>query len=102
MQVVLSRSLCMTESSTAMATAAWVDLLVDKGILKGANRARNRRVAFLMALVLGCCVGAGIYVILGSAWALGVSAMGKAGVMGMFLFNKSRFERTAIEDRGGV
>lgn len=80
----------MTEISTAMATAAWVDLLVDKEILGRVNRKRNRRVAFLVALVLGCAIGAGIYVRVGSAWALGVSAMGKAVVTGLFLFNRRR------------
>lgn len=97
MQVVLSRSLQMTEISTAMATAAWVDLLVDKKIIKKVNRARNRRIAFLVALVVGCFVGAGIYVRVGSAWALGVSAIGKAAVTCMFLFNKSKFS-----EEGGV
>ncbi|PWY93224.1 hypothetical protein BO94DRAFT_423363, partial [Aspergillus sclerotioniger CBS 115572] len=52
-QVVMSRALRITEISTAMATAAWVDLLVDGRIWNRENRARNRRVGFLGCLVAG-------------------------------------------------
>ncbi|KAI0017658.1 hypothetical protein F4780DRAFT_583155 [Xylariomycetidae sp. FL0641] len=86
-QVVQSRSFKMTEISTAMATAAWVDLMIDPGIFKLKNRPRTRRVMFLIALVAGSLVGAGIYRAAGSAIALFVSAAGKAVVTGMYFFN---------------
>ncbi|KAJ4422796.1 hypothetical protein N0V82_002575 [Gnomoniopsis sp. IMI 355080] len=93
-QVVQSRSLRMTEISTAMATAAWVDLVIDPRLLvvrrrgsEGGNRPRNRRLAFLVTLVAGSLVGAGILRTAGSAVALFVSAGGKAVVTGMFFFN---------------
>lgn len=88
-QVIQSRSLCMTEISTAMATAAWVDLLIDPHLMavREPNRPRNRRLAFLVTLVLGSLVGAGIYRTAGSATAVFVSAGGKALVIFMYLFN---------------
>lgn len=88
-QVVQSRSLRMTEISTAMATAAWVDLLIDPHLMavREGNRPRNRRLAFLVALVAGSLVGAGMFRTAGSAVAIFVSAGGKAVVSGMFFFN---------------
>lgn len=98
-QVVQSRSLRMTEISTAMATAAWVDLLIDPRLMavRGEpNRPRNRRIAFLVVLVAGSLLGAGIYRTAGSAVAVFVSAGGKAVVTGMYLFNGA--EREKVEE----
>ena len=79
-QVVQSRNLSMTEISTAMATAAWVDLMIDPHLFSGfkGNKGRNRRVAFLLALVAGGLLGAAIYRFAGSAVAILVSGVGKA------------------------
>lgn len=86
-QVVQSRSLQMTEISTAMATAAWMDLMIDPGLFKLKNRPRTRRVLFLATLVLGSLAGAGIYRSAGSWVAILVSAAGKMVVTGMYFFN---------------
>lgn len=99
-QVVQSRSLRMTEISTAMATAAWVDLLIDPHLLavREKNRPRNRRLFFLVTLIVGSLAGAGIYKEAGSAVALFVSAGGKAVVTLMYFFNgaeKEKAERSA-------
>ncbi|KAK0618577.1 DUF1275 domain protein [Bombardia bombarda] len=75
-QVVQSRSLRMTEISTAMATAAWVDLVIDPNLLVLNNRPRTRRVAFLGSLVLGSLAGAYIYKTLGSPAAIAISGPG--------------------------
>lgn len=90
-QVVQSRGLAMAEISTAMATAAWVDLLIDPHLfaVRERNRPRNRRFAFLVALVAGSLAGAGIYKRAGSDVAIFVSAGGKALVTLMYLFNGS-------------
>jgi hypothetical protein len=77
----------MTEISTAMATAAWVDLLIDPHMFTLKNRPRNRRVCFLVALALGSLVGAGIYKTSGSAVAIFVSAGGKLLVTMLYFFN---------------
>ena len=86
-QVVQSRSLCMTEISTAMATAAWVDLVIDQKLFALKNRPRTRRVAFLFALVAGSLVGALIYREVGSPTAIAVSGGGKLLVTIMYLFS---------------
>jgi len=86
-QVVQSRSLAMTEISTAMATAAWVDLMIDPNLLALKNRPRTRRMAFLLSLGLGALLGAYIYKTAGSAVAILVSAAGKLLVTIMYLFN---------------
>ncbi|KAI1100480.1 hypothetical protein F4804DRAFT_336181 [Jackrogersella minutella] len=88
-QVVQSRSFRMTEISTAMATAAWVDLIIDPELLKSKNRPRTRRVLFLATLIMGALAGAGIYRSAGSWVAILVSAAGKMLVTGMYLFNSA-------------
>ncbi|KAL2122877.1 hypothetical protein VTJ04DRAFT_3332 [Mycothermus thermophilus] len=100
-QVVLSRALRMTEITTAMATAAWVDLLIDPALLAhpARNRPRNRRLGFLVALLLGTLCGAFVFRRLGSPAALMVSAAGKALVTGMFLVNPA--ERGKEVEREG-
>ncbi|KAI0516812.1 hypothetical protein F5B22DRAFT_606589 [Xylaria bambusicola] len=86
-QVVQSRSMKMTEISTAMATAAWVDLVIDPKLLHVKNRPRTRRLMFLVALIGGAILGAGIYRVAGSAVAVFISAAGKLAVTIMYLFN---------------
>ncbi|RWA13513.1 hypothetical protein EKO27_g1589 [Xylaria grammica] len=86
-QVVQSRSMKMTEISTAMATAAWVDLIIDPKLFHTQNRPRTRRVMFLLALAGGSLLGAGIYRAAGSAVAILISAAGKLVVTIMYLFN---------------
>lgn len=88
-QVVQSRSLSMTEISTAMATAAWVDLMIDKQLFTAENRPRTRRVAFLLCLALGALLGAVIYRTAGSATAVAVSGGGKLVVTGMYLLTRA-------------
>lgn len=99
-QVVQSRSLGCTEISTAMATAAWVDLLIDPRLLalSEPNRPRNRRLAFLASLVAGALVGAAMYRSAGSAVALFVSAGGKAVVIGMLWFHDAEREKAEAAD----
>ena len=88
-QVVQSRSLTMTEISTAMATAAWVDLMIDSKLFVADNRPRTRRVAFLLSLVAGALVGACIYRAAGSATAIAVSGAGKLLVTSLYWWNPS-------------
>lgn len=88
-QVVQSRSLATPEISTAMATAAWIDLMIDKKLLVWQNRPRTRRLAFLVALVLGALTGAFIFREAGSATAMAVSGAGKLVVTAMYAFSNA-------------
>ncbi|KAK4230650.1 hypothetical protein QBC38DRAFT_468456 [Podospora fimiseda] len=92
-QVVQSRSFKMTEISTAMATAAWVDLVIDKDLFKKQNRARNRRIAFLATLALGTLAGAFIFKTVGSPAALAVSGAGKGLVTLLWCFASGEREK---------
>lgn len=92
-QVVQSRSLAMSEISTAMATAAWIDLMIDSKLFALNNRPRTRRVAFLISLVLGALTGAFIYREVGSATAIAVSGAGKFLVTFMYAFAASDREQ---------
>ena len=100
-QVVLSRSLAMTEISTAMATAAWVDLVIDTNLGGVNNRSRNRRVAFLLALFAGSFAGAFMYRSVGSVSTLIVSAVGKLVVTVLFVFNESEAKEVAGKEIDG-
>ncbi|PSR97507.1 hypothetical protein BD289DRAFT_362290 [Coniella lustricola] len=103
-QVVQSRSLRMTEISTAMATAAWVDLLIDPHLMtvRHKNRPRDRRIAFLIALFAGSLVGAGIYKITSANIAIFVSGSGKAVVTSLYLFNVGEESKGQTEVTGDV
>lgn len=87
-QVAMSRSLKITEITTAMATAAFVDLVVDPGLMKLRNRLRNRRFLFIIMLSAGCFVGAFAQREVSSTLPLLLCAIGKAVVTLGFLFNR--------------
>lgn len=92
-QVAMSRRLGITEITTAMATAAYVDLVVDPKFLKWRNRPRNRRFLFLVTLIAGSFAGAFAYRALGGAFVLVLSGIGKAIVLGLFFVNPKMEER---------
>lgn len=86
-QVAMVRALRMTEITTAMATAAYIDLFIDKEIFKLHNRPRNRRILFLASLFAGSFAGAFAYARVSSAFALLISAVGKLLATASFLLN---------------
>lgn len=87
-QVAMARGLGITEITTAMATAAYVDLVADPKLLWKENRGRNRRVAFLAALTAGAFAGAFAHRAVNSAFGLLLSSIIKVGVMIAMAFNK--------------
>ena len=82
-----------------MATAAWVDLMIDPHLfqVRGTNRGRNRRISFLLALVAGGFLGATLYRFAGSDHALMVSAVGKMVVGMAYLFVPAEKHDDAIK-----
>lgn len=89
-QVASMRPLRIPEITTAMATAAWVDLVVDPKLLAVKNHSRDRRAMFLAALVVGSFAGAFMHISIGSSNALIVSAAGKLLVTVTLLFNREQ------------
>ncbi|KAH6705344.1 DUF1275 domain protein [Leptodontidium sp. MPI-SDFR-AT-0119] len=87
-QVVMVRALQMTEITTAMATAAYVDLFLDVKLFGKVNRRRDRRVLFLLSLVAGSFAGAFAYARVSSPFALLILAVGKLIVTVAFILNK--------------
>ncbi|KAF4948406.1 hypothetical protein FSARC_13751 [Fusarium sarcochroum] len=94
-QVASMRPFRIQEITTAMATAAWVDFVIDPNLLGLKNRPRDRRAAFLVALVAGSFAGAFMRSGIGSSNALIVSAAGKMLVTTTFLFNR---EETSVAE----
>jgi uncharacterized membrane protein YoaK (UPF0700 family) len=101
-QVAMSRGLKITEITTAMATAAYVDLLVDPNLCRRDNRSRNRRVMFLLMLAGGSFAGAFMNRSMGSAFALMISAIIKTLAMISLAFNRpmrqDQLDKMANED----
>jgi len=87
-QVASCRAMQVPEITTAMATAAWVDFIIDPKILVVSNRSRNRRALFLVFLVAGSFAGAFMQLRIGSGMALVVSAIGKSLAMGLLFVIK--------------
>lgn len=87
-QVAMSRGLKITEITTAMATAAYIDAVVDPHFFALNNRPRNRRVMFLVMLTAGCFAGAFAHRGVNSTFPITLCAIGKSVVMVAFLFNR--------------
>jgi hypothetical protein len=87
-QVAMSQFLKITEITTAMATAAYIDVVVDPGILRVRNRSRNRRAMFLVMLTAGCFAGAFAQRAVNSTFAILLCAVGKSIVTVLLLFNR--------------
>jgi len=87
-QVAMARGMQITDITTAMATAAYVDIFIDTEMFALKNRKRNRRVAFLLSLFAGSFAGAFAYRARGSAFALIVSGIGKALVTISLIANR--------------
>jgi uncharacterized membrane protein YoaK (UPF0700 family) len=98
-QVAMARGLQITEITTAMATAAYVDIFIDEKLFTKRNRRRNRRIAFLLSLFAGSFAGAFAYKAHGSAFALVVSGVGKAAVSISLMVNKGTMEDKKREFR---
>jgi uncharacterized membrane protein YoaK (UPF0700 family) len=104
-QVAMARGLQITEITTAMATAAYVDIFIDEDMFAKKNRKRNRRVAFLLSLFAGSFAGAFAYKVRGSPFALLISGIGKALVTVSLVVNKDMRGDEKIENDkkyGGV
>lgn len=106
-QVAMARGLKIVEITTAMATAAYVDLLVDPNLYSWHNRSRNRRAAFLTALTLGGFAGAYAHRGVNSAFSVLLSAILKTLVLIAFAFNKgapmeSLESKAAVKGSGKV
>lgn len=76
-QVGMVRALKITDITTAMATAAWIDVLIDPKCFAPLtqNRGRNRRVGFLLSLVVGSFIGAAAHAELGPGFAVILSLL---------------------------
>jgi len=88
-QLAMSRGVRIPEISTATASSAYVDLLVDPNLYAKHNRSRNRRIAFLFTLAMGCFAGAWAHKRYSSAATLAASGIIKLLVTVGFAFNKS-------------
>lgn len=95
-QVASMRPMRIQEITTAMATAAWVDLVIDKDLVVLKNHSRDRRALFLAALIVGSFAGAYMHVKIGSSNALFVSAAGKLLVTITLLLNRRNASDTYI------
>jgi uncharacterized membrane protein YoaK (UPF0700 family) len=93
-QVAMARGLKITEITTAMATAAYVDWLIDPRLFAKHNRGRNRRIAFLLMLAAGTFAGAYANKGISSAFALMLSAILKTVITISLFFNRPM----AVED----
>ncbi|RAL13161.1 YoaK family protein, partial [Aspergillus homomorphus CBS 101889] len=85
-QVAMGRALKVTDITTAMATAAYIDVVIDPKLFKVRNRMRNRRVLFLTMLTAGCFAGAAVEKVAGSCITLIMCGCCKVVVMVGFFF----------------
>jgi uncharacterized membrane protein YoaK (UPF0700 family) len=105
-QVAGARAMQLPEITTAMATAAWVDLVIDPKVLAVPNRSRDRRALFLVALIAGSFAGAFMRSRIGSPLGLVVSGIGKSLVTAAILVNRrqpdEQDETLAVSDSSAI
>ncbi|OIW22652.1 hypothetical protein CONLIGDRAFT_658085 [Coniochaeta ligniaria NRRL 30616] len=97
-QVAMTRPLNVPQITTAMATAAFVDLLIDPRLHAFKNRGRNRRFLFLLMLTTGAFAGAYAYARVGSPFTLLICAAVKTIVTVLVYFNVAE-SRSCVEGR---
>lgn len=89
MQVAAARAMQIPEITTAMATAAWVDLVIDARLLGLKNHSRDRRLLFLLMLVAGSLCGAFMHDRIGSPTAVVITGVIKFLVAFALLITKA-------------
>ena len=87
-QVALARTIDVPEITTAMVTSAYIDIAVGLHPLQLNHRPRNRRIFFILNLVLGSFIGASAYRYVGPSFAFLLAAMVKFVVSTAFFFNR--------------
>ncbi|OTA31220.1 hypothetical protein BTJ68_08966 [Hortaea werneckii EXF-2000] len=93
-QVASMRPMRVQEITTAMATAAWVDFVIDPDLFVFHNHSRDRRALFLLVLIVGSFVGAFCYKGIGSGNTLILSAVFKLVVTLSLLWNRKSAEES--------
>lgn len=88
-QVAMARTVDVPEITTAMVTSAYIDFLVDPKLLARHNRPRNRRLLFVLALLLGTFVGAAAYREVGPSFGLLLAGLSKIVVCALLFFNRA-------------
>ena len=101
-QIAGARAWEISEITTAMATAAWVDLVRDERFWWLDNRSRNLRVAFFIALVAGCALGAFALNWMGPAHTLGASVALKSLAQFLMLFASAKVDKACDDPDGDV
>jgi uncharacterized membrane protein YoaK (UPF0700 family) len=88
-QVALARTVEVPEITTAMVTSAYIDVAVGTWPIKWDDRPRNRRILFILNLVIGSFIGAAAYRYVGASLAFLLAALVKLAVSVAMFFNKA-------------
>lgn len=99
-QISAARAWNVPEITTAMATAAWVDMAKDEKVWHYKNSSRNLRVAFFVALLVGCALGGISVKSIGACSTLVISAALKALVHLLMLIARDEGEGDDLDSEG--
>lgn len=98
-QIANALNVSKPELNTTMITGALIQLCTDAEFLKVRNAKRDRRLAFVVSMLVGCFIGASILRFSTPSAALVVVASTKGLLFFSFLFNHGLVERTfRLED----
>lgn len=100
-QVALARTTDVPEITTAMVTSAYIVLVVGLHPLTLDHRPRNRRLFFVLNLILGSFIGAIAYQYVGPSFAFLLAAIVKFVVSAALFFNHPVREEVR-EDNGVI
>ncbi len=88
-QVAMARTVNVPEITTAMVTSAYIDFVVDPKLLLRNDRPRNRRLFFVLALLIGSFIGASAYREVDAAFSLLLAALCKSALCILLFFNRA-------------
>lgn len=87
-QVAAARTVNVPEITTAMVTSAYIDFVVDPKMLQLQNRSRNRRLLFVLCLLVGSFIGSIAYKFVDPVLSFFLAALAKAVVCLLLLLNQ--------------
>ena len=98
-QIANAINTAMPELNTTMITGALIQLCTDRHIFRLHNPKRNRRLAFLGSMFVGCFIGAGVLSTSSPSAVLVVAAGLKGALVLSFLLNRGMVDKTThLED----
>ncbi|CAF1424749.1 unnamed protein product [Adineta ricciae] len=93
--MTIAKNVEVPEITTAVLTSTYIELLIDPKLFQWKNKARNRRLAYIIVFIVGIISGSYMHAKLGTANTLTLAACVKAIVTISFFFNSKAHAKSS-------